>query len=48
MAFSIFNAAFYGVVFLALLAFTKFDPLDGLLVLACMAASQFCVSLWAE
>lgn len=48
MAFTIFNTAFYGLVFLGLIAFTKFDPFDGLIVLACMAVSQISISLWEE
>ena len=48
MAFSVFNTAFYGVIFLALLAFSKFDAFDGIIVLSCMAASQLCYSLWEE
>ena len=48
MAFSIFNTVFFGAIFLALIAFSKFDAFDGLLVLACMAASQLSYSLWEE
>lgn len=48
MTFALLNTSFYGLIFVALIAFTKFDAFDGLIVLACMAASQLCYSLWEE